>query len=421
MAGLGLRISAVAIVLTVASAGCEEAESGATDLLDSESVADSIGVDSSEADSVEVDSSETGDTVEPGPDQDAAEPSPDEDASAGDTDTAAPEPTWAWQDLVPRFPAGGAVRVLPLVFFSAESSRPDAEVQDALDRLNTHVEIARDYLATLTGGATFEVAEGATTFQGAMPDAHYAGLGPAASPDAAHRITAELFEAFGVDRYSADSIYVVVYARPEGVVWDGVSNYFGGGRPFNGSANAGGAYVALEYDSLMTDAYYPFQSTILHELGHGFGLPHVDCYGRDQQTDTSFMSYNPEKASEGFELGPTPGLLPAEERFVLALHDRAIGGLEFDAGALAPEPLDLERLSSCFFEPMDETIGPLIPHEGVGYELFQNGAKVSGAAANLFSCAEAIENCQWNIDQYPDTRIDCMYNGTPLTESLYLD
>ena len=44
-----------------------------------------------------------------------------------------------------------------------------------------------------------------------------------------------------------------------------------------------------------------FQSTLRHELGHGFGLPHVDVYGKDMKSTPSMMAYNTAYWTRGFD------------------------------------------------------------------------------------------------------------------------
>ncbi len=86
----------------------------------------------------------------------------------------------------------------------------------------------------------------------------------------------------------------------------------GGGRPFNGGFNTGGGIVIMSSNGL--DRAPNFQSTLQHELGHAFGLPHVDVYGYDMQTNMSMMSYNPSHHTNGFEPSATPGRFIPEDR-----------------------------------------------------------------------------------------------------------
>jgi len=136
-----------------------------------------------------------------------------------------------------------------------------------------------------------------------------------------------LFEHDRVDRLSCPYIYNVVFCgtgdQPKG-----------GGRPFNGGVNTGGGIVVLAADNLLRDA--GFQSTLQHELGHGFGLVHADQNGLDMQKSDSLMSYNPAHHSNGFEPSPTPGRLLPEDLRLLGYNKRAFPNFNFNRGRDVP-------------------------------------------------------------------------------------
>jgi hypothetical protein len=73
-----------------------------------------------------------------------------------------------------------------------------------------------------------------------------------------------------------------------------------------------------------------FQCTLQHELGHSFGLCHVDAYGYDMMANDSVMSYNPAHHNKGFAPSKTPGILIPEDKRGLAFNDRAFAKLTFD-------------------------------------------------------------------------------------------
>jgi hypothetical protein len=102
----------------------------------------------------------------------------------------------------------------------------------------------------------------------------------------------------------------------------------GGARPFNGGYNTGGGVVQLS--SYALSRIPRFQCTLQHELGHSFGLPHVDVYGYSMDTNMSFMSYNPKHYTDGFNPSATPGIMIPEDIRGLALNDLAFPDLEFD-------------------------------------------------------------------------------------------
>src|SRR6516162_5461214 len=119
--------------------------------------------------------------------------------------------------------------------------------------------------------------------------------------DAAPEIVATLLAEFKVNRYTCPYIFLATVMNP-GQDWPA-----GGGRPLNGGFDTGGGIVILSSRGL--DASPHFQSTLQHELGHGFGLPHVDAYGHDMATSPSLMSYNPRHHTEGFRAAAEPGRL----------------------------------------------------------------------------------------------------------------
>jgi hypothetical protein len=140
--------------------------------------------------------------------------------------------------------------------------------------------------------------------------------------------TSELLDHYGHDRFTNPYIFLIVVMNP-------TTDYPpGGGRPCNGGFNTGGGIVIMS--SYALDHHPHFQSTLQHELGHAFGLPHVDVYGYDMQTNDSIMSYNPAHHTHGFEPSATPGILIPEDIRGLAYNDRALPRLAFDPDVDVP-------------------------------------------------------------------------------------
>jgi hypothetical protein len=81
-----------------------------------------------------------------------------------------------------------------------------------------------------------------------------------------------------------------------------------------------------------------------HEVGHGFGLPHVSAYRYNMATSPSLMSYNPRHHTDGFRPAE-PGRLMPEERRGLALNRRAFPGLRFDSRRDVPAGYALAELA----------------------------------------------------------------------------
>ncbi len=113
----------------------------------------------------------------------------------------------------------------------------------------------------------------------------------------------------------------------------------GCGSPFNGGFNTGGGIVLVS--SYALDKIPNFQSTVQHELGHAFGLPHVDAYGYDMKTSTSIMSYNLSHHTKGFNPSEMPGEFIPEDVRGLALNQRAFPTITFDRKKNVPSEYNL--------------------------------------------------------------------------------
>jgi hypothetical protein len=163
------------------------------------------------------------------------------------------------------------VSVLPLFFVPAGGSPPTDAQKQALAR---HLEVCRRRYAEMLGDRDgFRVAPGRPrVIRSRKTRAELHAL----PEDAAPEIVATLLTEFNVNRYNCPYVFLAIVMNPE-QDWPA-----GGGRPLNGGFNTGGGIVILSSRGL--DASPHFQSTLQHELGHSFGLPHVDAYGYDMST-----------------------------------------------------------------------------------------------------------------------------------------
>ncbi|MCG3125780.1 MAG: hypothetical protein CHACPFDD_00607 [Phycisphaerae bacterium] len=219
------------------------------------------------------------------------------------------------------------VRVKPVFLLPSGVQPPGAEYST---RLMRHLEWARArYRELLDGRDTFELAGRAPLV---LASEQPAGYFTATSDGGAEVALIELFAHDHVDRFSCPFIYVVLFVGTG--QWPG-----GGGRPINGGLNTGGGIVILAADGLIDSPN--FQSTLQHELGHGFGLPHVDVYGHDMSENPSLMSYNPRHHTNGFTPSDAPGALIPEDRRALALNRRVFPGYEFVPSRHAPAQYSL--------------------------------------------------------------------------------
>jgi len=216
-------------------------------------------------------------------------------------------------------PGPERVRVRPVFLVAADALEPPA-ASAALVRRQLEWAQAR-YRELLEGRESFAIAPGAP-FVLHSPKTKAEWM--ATQDGGAEEAVLELFAHDHVDRFSCATIYVVLFV--------GTGHWPGGGaRPINGGINTGGGVMVLAEEDL---AAPNFQSTLQHELGHAFGLPHVDVYGYDMNDNPSFMSYNPAHHTNGFEPSATPGALIAEDRRALNHATRVFP-------KLAREPLEI--------------------------------------------------------------------------------
>ena len=51
---------------------------------------------------------------------------------------------------------------------------------------------------------------------------------------------------------------------------------------------------------------------------------------------------------------------------------------------------------------------------GRGFELFYNGRRVSGPDAQFYPLDRAVKHCAGVVQQHPETRVTCTFNGAPI-------
>lgn len=216
------------------------------------------------------------------------------------------------------------IEVLPVFFVPTDQPKP---TDNESARLQRHLEWSRRRYRELLGGQdTFTIASGKPrVLRAERPLAYYRQQQPEAFGG---QVAAELLREFQCTRYNCPYVFVTVVMNPR----DDFPN--GGGRPLNGGYNTGGGIILLSSFNLDRIPY--FQSTLQHELGHSFGLPHVDVYGYSMKSGDSIMSYNPAHHTKGFTDSSMPGKFIPEDLRGLALNRRALPNFRYDAARDMP-------------------------------------------------------------------------------------
>jgi hypothetical protein len=228
--------------------------------------------------------------------------------------------------------ASSRVTVQPVLLVPTGAVDPSSNEVDMLAR---HFEWSQKrYQEMLGDGHTFEITGRPVVYRARHDLAWYRQRPEGAAPD----LVAELFRHFKVDRTTCASVYVILVVN----LADKFPN--GGGRPINGGYGTGGGVVVLS--TFAMEKMPNFQSTLQHELGHAFGLPHVDAYGYSMESNPSIMTYNKAHHSNGFNPSPTPATLIPEDRRGLAMNQRVFPGLRFDPARDVPGATSCPRRSS---------------------------------------------------------------------------
>ena len=202
--------------------------------------------------------------------------------------------------------------------------------EDQMQRLMRHLRWARERYTELLGNRNnfMLIEKDALIYESPYNLTFYRGLS-----SQANHIAGELLNFTGFNRFSCPLIFFTVVVNHQ-------EDFPGGcGSPFNGGFNTGGGIVLVS--SYALDKIPNFQSTVQHELGHAFGLPHVDAYGYDMKTSTSIMSYNLSHHTKGFNPSEMPGEFIPEDVRGLALNQRAFPTITFDRKKNVPSEYNL--------------------------------------------------------------------------------
>jgi DNA-directed RNA polymerase subunit RPC12/RpoP len=212
--------------------------------------------------------------------------------------------------------------VQPCFIVPQDERRPNA---DQIQRLMRHMQWACERYAELLGGRnSFKLSERDMLIY----DSPYTLPFYRSLSNQANQVAGELLNFTGFNRFTCPYIFFTVMINPR-------EDFPGGcGSPFNGGFNTGGGIVLVS--SYALDKIPNFQSTVQHELGHAFGLPHVDAYGYDMKNSPSIMSYNQAHHTRNFNPSRTPGIFIPEDIRGLALNKRVFPNLNFNKNNSTP-------------------------------------------------------------------------------------
>jgi len=227
------------------------------------------------------------------------------------------------------------VKVLPIFVVPQGEKPPTAEQMVLLMR---HVQWAQKrFFEMLRRRDTFEIADVRPhVYRGQHDLAFYRQQREQCAP----QWTSELLRHYGFNRFTCPWILLAIVMNPH----DGFP--VGGGRPLDGGINTGGGIVIVSAHGLFRKDSR-FQSTLQHELGHAFGLPHVEVYGYNMKSNPSIMSYNPEHHAKGFQPAENQAILIPEDIRALALNKRAFRKLKFNPAKDIPQGYSIRPRIVC--------------------------------------------------------------------------
>jgi dual-action HEIGH metallo-peptidase len=221
-----------------------------------------------------------------------------------------------------------SVKVLPLFYVPADQPQPGKK---QIERLVKHLQLTKQrYREMLGGKLTFGLVEQPPAIVNSKHDLAWMRKD---YNNEALGMTCELLAHFKVDRFNCPYVFLIVVMNKK----DGFPA--GGGRPLNGGLNRGGGVAFMS--SFELDRNKNFQSTLQHELGHGFGLTHTNVYAKDMSSGRSIMSYNLKHHYRGFEAPADSGTLIPEDLRALSANQLVFKELTFDPQKDVPKEYKL--------------------------------------------------------------------------------
>ena len=297
---------------------------------------------------------------------------------------------------------GPRVSIRPVFYVFNDLAQKDIPGADDFDLVQSYLERASEHFRDLLGPEVGQFSVDQAIVHHSRYNESAIGTLPeeadGKAPDFEHAMLKELFKARGTNRYREHSVFVFILVNPNMRAYR--PQWGAGGRSFNGGANGGGGIVVLEYRRLRLGAY----GTLVHELGHAFGLTHVNCGGQSMLESNSLMSYNPKHRGRGTDITVYPGSLSDQEKINLMLNTRIFEH---------QEDIDLlqDRSDACLLPAMDTYLGTIPIVHGIGYDLLFNDRIVSGFDAMFYTKGQAKRHCEAMKQRYPGLRIACRFAG----------
>ena len=334
-----------------------------------------------------------------------------------------------------------SVEVLPVFFVPAGEKEPTDTERELLQR---HLLITQKrYREMLKDRDTFTISPQAPMVYRSPNRLTYFKK---SDDQGSAKLTVELLQHLKKSRFDLPYILLIIVMNP----CDGFP--VGGGIPINGGLNTGGGIVvASSFELNESDGKY--QNLLLHELGHSFGLVHVDAYGYDMTTSDSIMSYNQKNVWKGFNEPLVHGVLIPEDLRALSMNKLVFPKLDFDPAKdvpagyvlgemfnLVPQNLNTEWLGYQLFvdgkrvehqadwtsqqaithllESVQKYVGKAVEAKygnkailisGTGYELYHEGARLGHEPT--WDYPRAVDNLAWNKSRYACTEVMGLYNG----------